>query len=138
MDSTQRPLELILARNLLTSISTPSFLVDGEGTMVFYNEACAAMVGRSFEETGQLTAEAWTSTFGPFDDEGEALTFDDLSLTKAVVSGRPAHGEFCIKTRDNALKPIEAAAFPLVANEQGASGAMILFWPRALNGADAE
>ena len=56
METPQKPLELILARNLLTSISTPAFLVDGEGTLVFYNEAAAAVLGRSFEEAGQMSA----------------------------------------------------------------------------------
>ena len=45
---TQKPLELILARNLLTSLSTPAFLLDDEATVVFYNEAAAALLGRSF------------------------------------------------------------------------------------------
>ena len=39
MAQAQKPLELILARNLLSSISTPAFLVDAEGTLVFFNEA---------------------------------------------------------------------------------------------------
>jgi hypothetical protein len=33
--SQQKPLELILARNLLTSISTPAFLLDEESRLVF-------------------------------------------------------------------------------------------------------
>ena len=42
----QKPLELILARNLLTSISTPAFLLDEHGALVFYNEAAGALLGR--------------------------------------------------------------------------------------------
>ena len=41
----QKPLELILARNLLTSISTPAFLLDADAAVVFYNEAAAALLG---------------------------------------------------------------------------------------------
>ena len=37
--SVQKPLELILARNLLSSISTPAFLVGEDGALLFYNEA---------------------------------------------------------------------------------------------------
>lgn len=32
---------------------------------------------------------------------------------------------------------IEAAAFPIVASEEGASGAMILFWPLSADGGTA-
>jgi PAS domain-containing protein len=134
MQSPQKPLELILARNLLTSISTPSFLVDGRGTMVFYNEAAAAVLGRSFEEAGQMTADEWTAAFGPLSSEGDALAFDELSLTKAIRDGRPAHGSFRIRTAANPQQPIEAAAFPIVASPEGSSGAMIMFWPQGGNG----
>ena len=60
---TQKPLELILARNLLTSISTPAFLVDSDASIVFYNEAAAALLGRSFEDAGRMTAEEWTHPY---------------------------------------------------------------------------
>lgn len=134
-ESAQRPLELILARNLLTSISTPSFLVDGRGTLVFYNEAAAALLGRSFEESGQMSAEEWTASFGPLSAEGDPLEFDELSLTQAIQAGRPGHGTFRIRTSSDPELGIEAAAFPIVASPEGASGAMIMFWPTA--GADA-
>jgi len=134
VESPQKPLELILARNLLTSISTPSFLVDSGGTMVFYNEAAAAFLGRSFEDTGQMTAAEWTRAYGPFTSEGEALSYDGLHLTQAVREGRPAHGGFRIRNAHGDEAFVEAVAFPLVASETGSSGAMILFWPQAGNG----
>jgi PAS domain-containing protein len=125
----QRPLELILARNLLTSISTPAFLVDGEAAIVFYNEAAAAVLGRSFEDAGRMTAEEWSTNFGPLDSNGKPMEVDQLALTAAIRDGRPAHGEFRIRGAGGEEKPVEASAFPVVANEEGSSGAMILFWP---------
>ena len=53
--SVQKPLELILARNLLSSISTPAFLVGEDGELLFFNDAAAAMLGRRFEETGAMS-----------------------------------------------------------------------------------
>jgi PAS domain-containing protein len=128
----QKPLELILARNLLTSISTPAFLVDNDATVVFYNEAAAALLGRSFEEAGQMTAEEWTSAFGPFDRDGSPVEVDALATTEAIRAGRPAHATFTIRAANGHPTTIEASAFPIVASEEGSSGAMILFWP--LNG----
>ncbi len=52
--SPQHPLELILARNLLTSIATPAFLVSSDGAMLFYNEGAGALLGVPFEETGRM------------------------------------------------------------------------------------
>jgi PAS domain-containing protein len=134
MTAAQKPLELILARNLLTSISTPSFLVDGAGTMVFYNEAAAALLGRSFEEAGQMTAEEWTAAFGPLSNGEVPFELDEISLTQAIQSGKPAHGSFCIRTAHSDKQLVEAAAFPLVTEAEGSSGAMVLFWPQGVEG----
>jgi len=130
---TQKPLELILARNLLTSISTPAFLLDDEASVVFYNEAAAAVLGRSFEEAGTMTAEQWTTAFGPFGRDGSPVDVDTLAVTEAIRAGRPAHATFEIRTGSGAVQPIEASAFPIVASDHGSSGAMILFWPLGEN-----
>jgi PAS domain-containing protein len=131
----QKPLELILARNLLTSISTPAFLVDSEASIVFYNEAAAALLGRSFEDAGKMTAEEWTAAFGPLADDDTPLAVDEIPITVAIRDGRPSHGEFRIRAA-NGARPIEASAFPIIASPEGSSGAMILFWPLGSNGGD--
>jgi PAS domain-containing protein len=133
----QKPLELILARNLLTSISTPAFLVDDHADLVFYNEAAGALLGRSFEDVGRMSPEEWTSTYGPFDANGKPLELDELPTTRAVRDGRPAHAVFTIRSANGGNRPIESSAFPLVASEEGSSGAMIFFWPRNESGGDA-
>lgn len=130
----QKPLELILARNLLTSISTPAFLVDEHAALVFYNEAAGALLGRSFEDVGRMTPEEWTSTYGPFGPDGEPVDLDDLPTTRAVRDGRPAHAEFTIRSANGSKRKIESSAFPIVASEEGSSGAMIFFWPLGDNG----
>lgn len=131
----QKPLELILARNLLTSISTPALLVDHEATLVFYNEAAAAVLGRSFEDAGRMTPEQWSAAFGPFDSDDRPIEVDRLAITEAIRAGRPAHGRFRVRTGAGDPSSVEASAFPIVASEEGSSGAMILFWPLADNGA---
>ncbi len=125
----QKPLELILARNLLTSISTPAFLVDETAALVFYNEAAGALLGRSFEDAGRMSPEEWTSTYGPFGEDGKPLELDELPTTQAVRNGRPAHSVFRIRSSNGTQREIESSAFPIVASEEGSSGAMIFFWP---------
>ncbi len=132
----QKPLELILARNLLTSISTPAFLVDSDARLLFYNEAAGALLGRSFEEAGQMSAEEWTGAFGPLSDQRDPLPVEELPLTTVLREGRPGHGEFCIRSANGDERTIEASAFPLVGPDEEESGAMVLWWPR--NGDEAE
>ena len=64
-----QPLELILARNLVSIVSLPAFLVDPGGYIVFFNEAAAEIIGSRFEETGRLSRGV-EQAFGPFDEEG--------------------------------------------------------------------
>jgi PAS domain-containing protein len=124
----QKPIELILARNLMASLSTPAFLVDEDGLLVFYNEAAGALLGKRFEEVGQMGPEEWGTAFGPFDDHGERIPFDQLPLTIALRKGRPAHAQFQIRSIDGSNHEIEVSAMPIVAGG-GARGAMAIFWP---------
>jgi PAS domain-containing protein len=125
----QKPLGLILARNFLTSLSTPAFLVDTHGALLFYNEAAGAMLGISFEESSRISAEEWSKTLGPFDDGGQPLPIDELATTKALRRGRPAHDSFVVRSVTGEEHEIEASALPIVA-DAGQEGAMIFFWSR--------
>jgi PAS domain-containing protein len=126
----QKPLELILARNFLTSLSTPAFLVDESGALIFYNEAAGALLGISFEESGRMPAEEWGRAVGPFSDNGEPMPIDDIPTTQALREGRPAHGRFTVRSVKGDEYEIEASALPIVA-EGGQEGAMIFFWTTA-------
>ena len=125
--SAQKPLELILARNLLSSISTPAFLAGEEGQLLFYNDAAAALLGRRFEESGTMTAQEWTAEFGPFDHNDRPIPYEEIPLVTAVREGRPAHGSFRIAAADRS-REIAASAIPIV-GPTGATGAIVLFWP---------
>ncbi len=125
---TQKPLELILARNLMSALSTPAFLVDEGGVLVFYNEAAGMLLGKRFEELGTVGAEEWGSLFGPFDENGNPIPYDELPLVVAVRNGRPAHADFEISSVDGARHRIEASAFPIL-TAHGSQGAIAVFWP---------
>ena len=129
MSGSQKPLELILARNLLTSVTTPAFLVARNGSLLFYNEGAGALLGRPFEDVGQLDADEWTESFGPLDADEEPIPLEELPLTAALRDGRPAHAEFRVRDSKGVMHKIAASAMPIVGHGNGASGAMVIFWP---------
>lgn len=131
---TQKPVELILARNLMSSLSTPAFLVDEGGVLIFYNEAAGSLLGKRFEELGKVGPAEWGALFGPFDENGEPLAYDELPLVISVRKGRPAHGTLQIRSADGARHTIEASAFPIL-TAHGSQGAIAVFWPTEANGA---
>lgn len=125
----QQPLELILARNLLSSISTPAFLVDADGVLVFFNDAAGGLLGRRFEESGKMPPEEWGTAFGPYNESGEHIPFEQLPLTIALREGRPAHASFQIHSSHGDQHDIEVSALPLVSTDGGFRGALAIFWP---------
>ncbi|MBA2504388.1 MAG: PAS domain-containing protein [Thermoleophilaceae bacterium] len=124
----QRPLELILARNLLSSLSTPAFLVDRDGLIAFFNEAAGALLGKRYEEVGSMSAAEWGETFGPLTADGERIPFEDLPLTNVLRRGKSAHARLHIRNATGDSHEIEASALPIVAAEIP-RGAIVFFWP---------
>ena len=122
----EQPLELILARNLVSIVSLAALLIDVEGRIVFYNEAAAEIVGSPFEEMGTMPREEWNTRYGPFDERGDPLPYEKLPLTVAVREGRPAYGRFRVRGEAGLLE-VEAGALPLL-GPAGYHGAMLFFW----------
>ena len=127
-DSAQKSLELIQARNLLSSLSTPALLVSRPGDVIFYNEAAGAILGQRFEETGTLSWEDWVTTFGPFGDDDEPIPVEHQPLTAALRANRAGHARHRIRSPNGGRQDIEVSGVPIVGTE-GFQGAMIFFWP---------
>jgi PAS domain-containing protein len=124
---TQRPLELILARNLLSSLSTPAFLANQPGDIVFYNEAAGVLLGRRFEETGAMSANDWVELFGPLDDDGKPIPVEQQPMTLALRRNRPAHARHRIRSVNGAERLVEVSGVPVIGGD-GFVGAMVFFW----------
>ena len=125
--SEQKPIELILARGLLDSLSTPGCLVDLAGTLVYYNEAVAKLAGMSFEETGEMPAAEWGETFGPFDEEQRRIPWEEHPLVLEIRQGRAGHFVQRFSTAGGGEWAVAVSAIPLVGTT-GFEGALVLFW----------
>jgi PAS domain-containing protein len=126
----QKPIELILARNLISSLSTPAFLVDEGGVLVFYNEAAGQLLGRRYEEVGTVGPDQWGTIFGPITEGGDPYPYDELPLVITVRQGRPAHAKMQIRSAEGAVHRIEVVALPILTTH-GSRGGIAFFWPAA-------
>jgi PAS domain-containing protein len=124
----QKPIELILMRQLASSLAMPIFLIDADGTLVFYNESAERILGRRFDETGEMSAEEWATAFSPTDEAGRPLPPDALPLTIAHVERRPVHVELWIRGLDNVARQIGSTALPLIGTGGRYVGAVSIFW----------
>ena len=124
----QRNLVLILTRELASNSATPMFLVDPDGTLVFFNEPAERVLGRTFAETGALTPQEWGKLFAPLDEAGNSISTDKLPLMKALRDLEPGHLAFRITGLDGADRMIAVTAFPLFARANEFVGAVAIFW----------
>ena len=131
MGGTAAPnLALILARDLAATLSTPVFLVDARGDIVFFNEAAEEVLGTTFAEAQVMTADEWSVAFRPRDEGGRPLALEELPIGVALREGRPAHRAIEIVGRDGVARRIEATAVPLRARAGELVGAVAVFWER--------
>ena len=126
----QKPIELILTRHLASNLATPVFLVDAEGTLVFYNEPAERVLGMRFEETGEMPATEWASAWTPTDADGTPIPAERLPLSVAVAQRRPAHVALTIVGSDGHRRDIEVTAVPLVQPGGEVVGAAAFFWEK--------
>ena len=122
------PIEIILTRQLAGYLSVPLFLVDPQGTLLFYTEPAEAILGRRFDETGAMPAEEWSSAFDPTDDEGRPVPPGELPLMITLVSHRPAYKRIQVHGMDGIQRRIDIVSIPLVGLERTLVGAVALFW----------
>jgi PAS domain-containing protein len=125
----QRHIALILARDFAATLTTPMFVVDSEGDLVYFNEAAEPILGRPFAET-QLSAEEWSTAFKPVDDDGLAVPLEELPLGIAFMTGKPAHRPFRILSADDVQRDLEVTAFPIYASDRHLVGGVAVFWER--------
>lgn len=112
----------------MSALSTPAFLVDEGGLLVFYNEAAGTLLGRSFEEVGHVGPGEWGGLFGPYDATGETIPYEELPVVQAVRGGRPAHARFGVRAFDGEVHAVECSAFPIL-TAHGSQGAIAILWP---------
>ncbi len=126
-----RPVELLLMRQLASYLSTAIFLIGPDGNLLFYNEPAERLLGRRFEEADPMPAEEWSALLPPTDEAGEPIDFEERPMIIAWRRQQPAHRRFSIRGFDRAPHEVEGLAFPLVDNEGRQLGAVGIFWEHA-------
>jgi len=125
----QKPIEVILMRQLASYLPIPIFLVDADGTLLFYNEPAEPLLGRRFDEAGEMNLDVWSTIFLPTDEHGAPLAPDDVPLVVALRERRPIHSTIGITGLDGVKNRIELTAFPLEGQGDRHLGAVAMFWP---------
>lgn len=129
-DMTQKELEIILTRQLASYLATPIFIVDPDGSLIFYNEPAEALLGRRFEETGEMSAAEWATLFEPRRVDGTPVAKEELPLIMTLKTRTPCQSDFWIVGLDGRRRHLNVVAMPLLGQASRFLGGVALFWER--------
>jgi len=126
----QKPVEIILMRQLASYLAMPIFVVDPAGRLLYYNESAELLLGRRYEDTGEMPLEEWSVIFTPTAEDGSLIPPEALPLVIALEKHQAAHRAFWIRGLDGVRRRIEVTAFPLEGQGRRRLGAVAIFWER--------
>ena len=109
-----RDIEVILSRQLADCLTVPVFLVDPDGTLLFYNEPAEVILGKRFEHTGVMKVEQWSTMFEPLDDQGNKMPPEELPLVITLTHQIPAFKSFWIRSLDGTKHRISVTSYPII------------------------
>lgn len=126
------PIEIILNRQLADCLAIPVFITDTVGNLLFYNESAEDILGKRYEDTGEMPVEEWSTIFKSKDASGKLLDPEELPLVRALLHQRPFFNTFWIENLKGKTEKISVSAYPIIGRTGIFVGAVAIFW-RALD-----
>jgi PAS domain-containing protein len=121
-------IELVLMRQLASYLAVPILIVNRRLDLLFFNEPAEPILGRRFEETGEVHRGEWSDLFQPADANGVPIPPEEQPLTRAIDRQEPSNSRFSLRGLDGTARVVEGVAFPLQTQEAGLIGAAGIFW----------
>jgi PAS domain-containing protein len=127
-ERSQHDVEVILMQRVASYLAMPIFVVGANGDLVYFNEPAEALLGRRYDETGEMPQSEWSTVFEPTHEDGVPLPPESVPLSIACTERRPAHDSLWITGFDGVKRYISVTAFPLIGSHDRYLGAVAIFW----------
>lgn len=121
-------IEIILNRQLADCLAIPVFITDPAGNLLFYNEPAEEILGRRFEDTGEMAVAEWGTVFKNKDENGAPLPPEELPLVKTLQNQHPYHKTFWIESLQGKAEKIAVTSYPIIGRSGKFLGAVAIFW----------
>ncbi len=121
-------IELILNRQLADCLAIPVFITDTIGNLLFYNEPAEEILGKRYEDTGEMPVEQWSTVFRTKEEDGEPLPPDELPLVKTLKNHLPYFKTFWIESLQGKAEKISVTSYPIIGRAGSFLGAVAIFW----------
>lgn len=126
--ASSKPIQLILARQLASSLAMPILLVDTKGTLIYYNEPAEVILGQRFEETGEIAADTWSTLFAVTDEARNPIAQEDRPTMMALSERKPFSRIVWMQCGNREWRHMTITAFPLIGEAAQFLGAQMIFW----------
>lgn len=110
----QKSIEIILFRQLVSYIATPSFMIDSDGSIIYCNKSAEEILGFQFSDMGEITTNNWQIIFAPKDKHGKSMSVEKSPLFTSSTQFTMAHGIFHIVNFKGEIKHLELFAIPVI------------------------
>ena len=124
----QRPVEMILLRQLASYLTIPIWMMDAEGNLVYYNEPAESLLGVQFDDAGPIHADQLAGKFRTTDLEGRPLTDEEMPVVMALNQRSPMHGKLRFCGLDGVWHDVEISAIPIEGQSSRFLGVCATFW----------
>jgi PAS domain-containing protein len=121
-------IEIILNRQIADCLGIPVFITDTVGNLLFYNESAEEILGKRYEDTGEMSVTEWGTAFHNKDDFGNPLPADELPLVKTLKNQLPYHKTFWIESLQGKAERISVTSYPVISRSGKFLGAVAIFW----------
>lgn len=120
--------EIRLLKQLASALATPMFVVSPEGDLVFFNESAEALVGRRFDEIGEVGRDDWPVTLNMTDGSGKPIRPEDRPVIAALDQRRPVHRQVSTRGLDGVTHTLHGTGIPLISSDGELLGGLGIFW----------
>ena len=123
-----RPLPLILARELASNVATPFLVLDADGTLIFFNERAEQIIGSTPAEMGELPEDEWRARLSVSRLDGTPVPNDETPSAIARRECRPCLDTLVYTRDDGHSMTLVVLAVPLLAHADDFAGVFLVFW----------
>ncbi len=124
----QMPIELILLRQWASYMAMPMWVAGTDENLLFYNEPAEALLGRRFDEAGEMPLGELPGMFQISREDGSPLPLEVFPLAVALRDRQPAHSPVRYMALDGVWRTVEVTAFPVEGQGGRHLGAVAIFW----------
>lgn len=128
MERAIKSLVLIRAKHLAESVTTPTFVADADGNLIFFNEGAEVLLGRAFSDTGAMPADEWARIFNIRSRDDSPFPLEAMPGWMQVQQHKPALGHLKFTSADGSDHFIAVCAVPLFTSQEQFEGALVVFW----------